>query len=108
MRTEVAALTELLGTDASPRLERLAHLTIRELWETAEPHLVAHVPATADDMALLRETLWDRVDAARAELAGRRRDPAPRNRLLRMADQLDAVGTDDDRRTAAEVRRLVR
>lgn len=79
----------------------------------AEPHLVAHVPATADDMALLRTTFWDRAEAARADLADRSRRPAARERLRRMADQLDAAvealggGTDEDRQAAADLRRYV-
>lgn len=113
MRTEVAALTELLGADASPRLERMAQLTTGELWEMAEPHLVAHVPGTADDMALLRTTLWDRAEAVRADLADRLRRPAARERLRRMADQFDAAvdalggGTAEDREAAADLRRYV-
>lgn len=113
MRAQVATLAGLLGEGPSPRLERMIQLTTGELWQMAEPHLVARVPATADDMALLHRTLWDRAEAARADLVDRRRDPAPRDRLRCMADQFDAAvdalggGTDEDREAAADLRHYV-
>lgn len=106
LRMAIATMDGLLGETPSPRVERMVRLTTGELWDIAEPHLVAHVPATADDMALLRRNLWDRAAAAREAQDAR-------DRLRRMADQVDAAvdalggGTDDDRRTAAELRRFV-
>ncbi len=88
-------------------------LTSAEIRDLAEPHLVAHVPATADDMAVLRRTLWDRAHAARAHLVETRGAQAARDRLRRLADQVDAGvdalggGTEADRQAAAELRRFV-
>ena len=113
MRNAVATLTGLLGDAPNPRTERMVALTAGEIWEIAEPYLVAHVPATAEDMAVLRRTLWDRAHAARANLAEARGDHAARDRLRKLADQVDAGvdalggGTEEDRQTAAELRRFV-
>ena len=113
MRMSAATLDGLHADGQSPRLERMARLTAGELWEMAEPHLVAYVPATAGDMALLHRNLWDRAEAARADLADRPRRPAARERLRRMADQVDAAvdalggGTEEDRTAAADLRRYV-
>ncbi len=113
MGMSVATLRGLLGDTPNPRLERMVALTSAEIWDLAEPHLVAHVPTTADDMAILRRSLWDRANAARANLAETRGRPAAQDRLRALADQVDAGvdalggGTEDDRRTAAELRRFV-
>jgi hypothetical protein len=113
VRESTANLTGLLGDAPSPRLERMVALTAGEIWEIAEPYLVAHVPATAEDMAVLRRTLWDRAHAARTNLVEARGDHAARDRLRRLADQVDAGvdalggGTEEDRQTAAELRRFV-
>lgn len=88
-------------------------LTSAEIWGFAEPFLVAHVPTTADDMAVLRRSLWDRAHAGRANLVEARGDQAARDRLRALADQVDAGvdalggGTEDDRRAAAELRWFV-
>jgi hypothetical protein len=103
LRMAIAGLGGLLGETPSPRVERMVRLATEELWDIAERHLVAYVPTTPADMALLRRNLWDRAAAARDA----------RDRLRRMADQVDAAvdalggGTDDDRRDAAELRRFV-
>ncbi len=113
VRESAANLAGLLGDAPSPRLERMVALTAREIWEIAEPYLVAHVPATAEDMVVLRRTLWDRAHAARTNLVEARGDHAARDRLRRLADQVDAGvdalggGTEEDRQTAAELRRFV-
>ncbi len=114
MGMSLATLSGLLGETPSPRLERMVALTSAEIWDLAEPHLVAHVPTTADDMAVLRRILWDRAHAARANLAETRGSRAAQDRLRALADQVDAGvdalgsgGTEADRHAAAEVRRFV-
>lgn len=111
MRTSVGVLDGLLSETSSPRNQGMVELTIAELWKSAERYLVAHVPATAEDMAVLRSAMWERADAARANRAEARRHEvaAARDRLQRLADQVDVLdgGTEADREDSAELRRYL-
>jgi hypothetical protein len=113
MRVSVGTLDLLLGEAPSPRVQRMVRLTAMELWDMAERYLVAHVPATAEDMATLRGAMWERAEAARANHVETRGDRAAQDRLRRLANQVDAgvAALDDptaaDWQAAAEVRRFM-
>lgn len=90
LQQSVDSLNGTLGDEPSPRLLRMVRLTVAELWETTEPRLFAHTPTTAEDVALVRQTLWLRVEmvhTAHAE-AG---DRSTWQRLAGLPDEVDAA-----------------
>lgn len=83
----ITALEELLRE--SPDLRRTVRLTVEDLWQLAEPALNAALPTKIEDMAALQRARWAR--AADAIAAYRETgDPAIRDRLAAIPDELDA------------------